>query len=121
MLLGRAIGVFPLIALLNLCRSKDRQISMGKAAAMWYAGLRGAIAVGLVVGIPTSLRYMMTSTTVTIVLLTVFVMGGTTAPFLKMCGIQMVKTTKKKKIFSFLFMLLLLLLVVFFVFFVSFF
>ena len=34
-LLGRAIGVFPLIALLNLCRSKDRQISMGKAAAMW--------------------------------------------------------------------------------------
>ena len=51
-----------------------------------YAGLRGAIAVGLVVGIPTSLRYMMTSTTVTIVLLTVFIMGGTTAPFLKMCG-----------------------------------
>ena len=119
MLLGRAIGVFPLIALLNLCRSKDRQISMGKAAAMWYAGLRGAIAVGLVVGIPTSLRYMMTSTTVTIVLLTVFVMGGTTAPFLKMCGIQMVKR-QQKKFFSFLFMLLLLLLVVFFVFFVSF-
>ena len=30
-----------------------------------------------------------TGTTVSIVLLTVFVMGGTTAPFLKMCGIQM--------------------------------
>jgi NhaP-type Na+/H+ or K+/H+ antiporter len=56
---------------------------MGKAAAMWYAGLRGAIAVGLVVGIPTSLRYMMTSTTVSIVLLTVFIMGGSTAPFLR--------------------------------------
>lgn len=56
---------------------------------MWWAGLRGAIAVGLVVGIPTSLRYMMLATTVVIVLLTVFVMGGTTAFMLKKLGVRM--------------------------------
>ena len=65
-LVGRAISVFTLIPILNCCRSKERKISFGKTAAMWYAGLRGAIAVGLVVGIPTSLRYMMLSTTVVI-------------------------------------------------------
>ena len=88
-LVGRFVSVFTLIPLLNLCRSYDRKISWGKAGAMWYAGLRGAIAVGLVVGIPTALRYMMLSTTVLIVLVTVFLMGGTTAPFLKLMGIQM--------------------------------
>jgi NhaP-type Na+/H+ or K+/H+ antiporter len=59
-----------LIPILNLCRAKDRKIGPGKVAAMWYAGLRGAIAVGLVVGIPTALRHMMLSTTVVVVLLT---------------------------------------------------
>ena len=84
-LVGRFLAVFTLIPLLNLCRSKERNIGWGKAAAMWYAGLRGAIAVG----IPTALRHMMLSTTVVIVLVTVFFMGGTTAAFLKLMGIQM--------------------------------
>jgi sodium/hydrogen exchanger 8 len=94
-LVGRFLAVFTLIPLLNLCRSKERVIGWGKAAAMWYAGLRGAIAVGLVVGIPTALRHMMLSTTVVIVLVTVFFMGGTTAAFLKLMGIQMGKAATK--------------------------
>ncbi len=88
-LVGRACAVFPLISLLNLCRAKERRISCGKSAAMWYAGLRGAIAIGLVVGVPTALRHMMLSTTVAVVLATVFIMGGSTAPFLKIMGIKM--------------------------------
>merc|ERR1711912_143518 len=75
--------------ILNLCRSQKRKILMGHAFLMWWSGLRGAIAIGLVAGMPSPLRTMMTSTTVIIVFFTVFVLGGGTAFVLKKCNIQM--------------------------------
>lgn len=88
-LAARAVGVFPLVMILNLCRSKKRKILMGHAFLMWWSGLRGAIAIGLVAGMPSPLRTMMTSTTVIIVFFTVFVLGGGTAFVLKTCNIKM--------------------------------
>ena len=91
-LVARAISTFPLVGLVNLCRSKERKIPMGHATVMWWSGLRGAIAIGLCAGVPTHLRAMMMSTTVIIVLFTVFVLGGGTPAVLKAAKIGMGKT-----------------------------
>merc|ERR1711991_1172902 len=87
--MGRAIGVFPLVGILNLCRSKHRKIKISHAFLMWWSGLRGAIAIGLVANIPSPLRTLMTSTTVIIVFFPVFVLGGGTAFVLRRCNIAM--------------------------------
>jgi solute carrier family 9 (sodium/hydrogen exchanger), member 8 len=85
----RAISTFALVPLLNLCRKKNRQIGMNEAFLMWWSGLRGAIAIGLVAAIPSSLRSQMMSATCLIVFFTVFVLGGGTAQVLKSMGIKM--------------------------------
>jgi len=62
---------------------------MNEAFLMWWSGLRGAIAIGLVAAIPSSLRSQMMSATCLIVFFTVFVLGGGTAAVLKKMGIKM--------------------------------
>ena len=47
MLLGRALNVYPLTAMVNCRRRAERQISAGCQHIMWFAGLRGAIAFAL--------------------------------------------------------------------------
>ena len=47
-------------------------------ALMWLAGLRGAIAIGLALDLPTPHRYTMLTTTCGIVIFTTFVFGGAT-------------------------------------------
>ena len=90
-LVARFVSVFPLVAILNLCRSPERKIPWTHATIMWWSGLRGAIAIGLCAGIPTHLRHTMMSTTVLIVLFTVFVLGGGTPAILKCSKIGMGK------------------------------
>ena len=85
----RAVSTFALIPILNKCRKNHRQISMNEAFLMWWSGLRGAIAIGLVAAIPSSLRAQMMSATCLIVFFTVFVLGGGTAAVLNKMGIKM--------------------------------
>eukprot|EP00949_MAST-11_sp_MAST-11-sp1_P001529 g1529.t1 len=94
-IIGRAISVYPLVAILNLCRKKDRKIPCSGSTVLWFAGLRGAIAIGLCASVPSPLRQMMNSTTILIVLFTVFFMGGGTAPVLKALKIKMGKDVGK--------------------------
>ena len=85
----RGFSTALLIPPLNLCRKKSRQIKKTEAFLMWWSGLRGAIAIGLVASIPSSLRAPMMSATCLIVFFTVFVLGGGTSAVLKKMGIKM--------------------------------
>jgi sodium/hydrogen exchanger 8 len=85
----RGFSTALLIPPLNLCRKKSRQIKKTEAFLMWWSGLRGAIAIGLVASIPSSLRAQMMSATCLIVFFTVFVLGGGTSAVLKKMGIKM--------------------------------
>jgi sodium/hydrogen exchanger 8 len=88
-LMLRALSTFSMVPILNQCRKKHRKIGMNEAFLMWWSGLRGAIAIGLVAAIPSSLRSQMMSATCLIVFFTVFVLGGGTAAVLKKMGIKM--------------------------------
>lgn len=46
-LIGRAINIFPLSFVANLCREKSNKITAKTQAVLWFAGLRGAIAFAL--------------------------------------------------------------------------
>lgn len=90
-LVARFLAVFPLVVLVNLCRKPERKISKEHAIIMWWSGLRGAIAIGLCAGVPTPLKHQFMSTTVVIVLFTVFFLGGGTPTLLKTLKIGMGK------------------------------
>ena len=90
-LVARFLAVFPLVAIVNLCRKPERRISKEHAIVMWWSGLRGAIAIGLCAGVPTPLKHQFMSTTVVVVLFTVFFLGGGTPALLKSLKIGMGK------------------------------
>jgi sodium/hydrogen exchanger 8 len=46
-LIGRAINIFPLTFIANLCRDKSNKIPAKMSVVLWFAGLRGAIAFAL--------------------------------------------------------------------------
>ena len=74
-LLGRALNVYPLSALLNLKRGV--KISANLQHMMMFSGLRGAIAFALAIrNTITDSRQMILSTTLTIVIVTVVINGG---------------------------------------------
>lgn len=86
--ISRAIATFPIVACLNCCRKKSRRIPCGHIVVMWWSGLRGAIAIGLVAGMPSHLRGVMLSTTVVVVLVTVAVNGSLTPSMLKWSNVK---------------------------------
>eukprot|EP00698_Gefionella_okellyi_P017755 TRINITY_DN5238_c0_g1_i2.p1 TRINITY_DN5238_c0_g1~~TRINITY_DN5238_c0_g1_i2.p1 ORF type:complete len:262 (-),score=47.03 TRINITY_DN5238_c0_g1_i2:14-799(-) len=85
-LIARAANVFPLSLLLNIGRKE--KISLKMQVAMWFAGLRGAIAFALSLNLDDSGTYEvphkneLIATTLFIVLFTTLVFGGATAPLL---------------------------------------
>lgn len=46
-LVGRALNIFPLSFLANVCRERSQKITAKTQAVLWFAGLRGAIAFAL--------------------------------------------------------------------------
>ena len=46
-LVGRALDIFPLSFVANLCRERSNKISAKMQVVLWFAGLRGAIAFAL--------------------------------------------------------------------------
>ena len=100
-LVARALALFPLAAFLNwydtaeddiwVCFNipdrRTRYLSARDMIMMWAAGLRGAIAIGLAMDLPTPHRYTMLTTTCMIVLFTALVFGSSTPLLLKLLNI----------------------------------
>lgn len=55
---------------------------------MWFAGLRGAVSFGLALSAATKNRPYIVTTTLTIVVITTFVMGGFTERLLRFLGLR---------------------------------
>lgn len=85
-LLGRALNIFPLTALVNLRRKVP--ISFRMQGVMWFAGLRGAIAFALATNMPEpddswrSGNSHIVTATLLIVVVTTTVFGPATSPLL---------------------------------------
>lgn len=83
---GRALNIFPFAFIANIRRK--RKISFKMQVAMWFAGLRGAIAFALAINVPTippntEPNSQIVTTTLTIVFFTTLVCGGLTEPLLR--------------------------------------
>jgi len=114
-LLGRALNIFPLSAIANLCRSGgsgimngsghsnrsrgvvssgDRKISIQMQCVLWFAGLRGAIAFALAMNMPGPNRDVYATCTLSICIFTTVVCGGLTERILTHFGMkQMIEET----------------------------
>jgi NhaP-type Na+/H+ or K+/H+ antiporter len=79
-LIGRALNIAPLSALVNLCRKQ--KIGLPVQAQMWWAGLRGAIAFSSASSFPSQHRATLLDVTSWICLVTICVMGPTTPSLL---------------------------------------
>ena len=84
-LAGRAIAVYPLSALFSRTGSK---IDARHQHTLFWGGLRGALALGLALGVPDTLPYKQEILIVTfgVVAFSVFVQGSTVTPLLKFLG-----------------------------------
>eukprot|EP00698_Gefionella_okellyi_P013799 TRINITY_DN379_c0_g1_i1.p1 TRINITY_DN379_c0_g1~~TRINITY_DN379_c0_g1_i1.p1 ORF type:complete len:637 (+),score=130.78 TRINITY_DN379_c0_g1_i1:205-1911(+) len=84
--IARALNVFPIAFVMNLCRKVKDKIIFKTQFIMWFSGLRGAVAFALVMTFPASSDDMyrrIISVTLAIVLITTVAMGGGTLPLLK--------------------------------------
>jgi len=90
-LVSRAVHVYPLMTICNQFRKN--KLKSNQMHALWFSGLRGAIAYALAADFPKNphhpeyAEYFKATTTV-IVLMTVFLMGGGTITMLKSLEIQ---------------------------------
>ncbi|XP_046396510.1 sodium/hydrogen exchanger 8 [Ischnura elegans] len=82
-LIGRALNIFPLAAIVN--RFREHRITPRMAFIMWYSGLRGAIAYALSLHLEFAdeTRRVIVTTTLVIVLSTTLILGGSTMPLMK--------------------------------------
>ncbi|ELP87625.1 sodium/hydrogen exchanger, putative [Entamoeba invadens IP1] len=83
--ISRAFNIFPITFIMN-CRKNAPHISWKHQLMLWYAGLRGAIAILLSL---TMGSVLVINTTYSIVLFTNVLIGMTTPPLLKLFKIQM--------------------------------
>ncbi|KAJ4763257.1 Sodium/hydrogen exchanger [Rhynchospora pubera] len=85
--IARAANVFSCAYLVNLVRPVNRKIPMKHQKALWYSGLRGAMAFALALQsvheLPEGHGKTIFSTTTAIVVLTVLLIGGSTGTMLE--------------------------------------
>ncbi|KAL8228320.1 hypothetical protein R6Q57_015904, partial [Mikania cordata] len=85
--LARAANVFTCAYLLNLVRPAQRQIPIKHQKALWYSGLRGAMAFALALqsvhDLPDGHGQTIFTATTAIVVLTVLLIGGSTGTMLE--------------------------------------
>lgn len=87
--LGRALNIFPLSWLANLCRKRGHnRIPMKMQFVLWFAGLRGAIAFALAENMPGPNRDAYATATLTICIFTTVVCGGFTEKILSRMGMK---------------------------------
>ncbi|KAF0740418.1 hypothetical protein Ae201684_004154 [Aphanomyces euteiches] len=90
---GRFLNVFPLVALTNRFKCNQDTITPRMMIVMWLAGLRGAVAVALVMDWSyirpdgTDRKALMVTTTLFVVIGTTWIVGGLTGPLVRLCGL----------------------------------
>jgi solute carrier family 9 (sodium/hydrogen exchanger), member 8 len=85
-LISRVLNTFPFSFIANCWR--QQQISFNMKCAIWFAGLRGAIAFALSQNMPGDNTDLYVSTTLSIVIFTTIVCGGLTEPMLSRMGMR---------------------------------
>ena len=86
-LIARAAATFPLVFISHYFRREA--ITVRQAGMLWWAGLRGAVAVALSVDIPSRFRHTLTACTCFCVFFTVGIQGGFTTHMLKLMKIDL--------------------------------
>jgi len=88
--LGRALNIFPLSWISNLCRKKSSSpaITCKMQIVLWFAGLRGAIAYALSENMPGPNRDTYVTATLSICFFTTVVCGGCTDSILSRYGMK---------------------------------
>lgn len=85
--IARAANVFPCARLVNMLRPASRQIPINHQKALWFSGLRGAMAFALALqavhDLPNNHGEIIFTATTAIVVLTVLVIGGSTSTMLE--------------------------------------
>lgn len=76
--IGRAMNIFPLSFVANLCRRRSNKISAKTQVVLWFAGLRGAIAFALSENMPGPHKEVYATATLTICIITTVFCGGFT-------------------------------------------
>lgn len=91
----RFLSIFILTFVANKFMQSLRRINLGEQLIMAYGGLRGAIAFSLAVTLDSSLPHytLFVTTTLFIVIFTVFFLGSTTKPMIKWLNIQLERPT----------------------------
>jgi NhaP-type Na+/H+ or K+/H+ antiporter len=85
--LSRALSVFLVGAIGNICSDDDHDVPQQHQFMMIAAGLRGAVALALVMQMPSIAAEEIASTTLFIIVVTNVVLGGLTAPMVSLLGI----------------------------------
>ena len=86
-LLSRALSVFSIGCIVNCFAPKGRGIVLREQFMMVGAGLRGAVALALVMQMPSSSAEPITSTTLFVIFWTNVILGGMTAPLVSCLNI----------------------------------
>jgi sodium/hydrogen exchanger 8 len=86
-LLGRALNIFPLSLIANLCRTRNR-ISGKMQGVLWFVGLRGAIAFALSENMPGPNKETYKTCTLSICIFTTVVCGGFTERIVTKAGMK---------------------------------
>ncbi|XP_032460819.1 sodium/hydrogen exchanger 8 isoform X4 [Phocoena sinus] len=97
-LFGRAVNIFPLSYLLNFFR--DHKITPKMMFIMWFSGLRGAIPYALSLHLdlePMEKRQLIGTTTISIVLFTILLLGGSTMPLIRFADIRDARARRRNK------------------------
>ena len=87
-ILARVVVILPLCLLANCFRGRGRTLSRRAMAMLVFAGLRGAIAFALAHNVHSEHRHAIAAATTTVVLATVFVLGGATRTVLRILRME---------------------------------
>ena len=87
-LVARFFNIVPMLSLYNLCAKEEKMVTKKHMFVMWWAGLRGAIAFALALHFPSQHIHVVISTTMWVILFTVFIMGGTCVSVLELMGVS---------------------------------
>eukprot|EP00243_Klebsormidium_subtile_P009461 TRINITY_DN472_c0_g1_i1.p1 TRINITY_DN472_c0_g1~~TRINITY_DN472_c0_g1_i1.p1 ORF type:complete len:612 (-),score=150.75 TRINITY_DN472_c0_g1_i1:343-2178(-) len=100
-LLARMLNVYPCAWVINMFRPVDSKIPSKHQHALWYGGLRGAMAFALslqsVTDLPDGHGKIFLTTTLFTVLFTVLTIGGSTGSMLKLLKIETEEEIQKRE------------------------
>ncbi len=87
-IIARGCHIFPLTAVVNMCRSPTNQIPRKMQIVLWFVGLRGAIAFALACDMPGPNAKAYKANTLAICIFTTIVCGGVTEKILTRYGMK---------------------------------